>query len=162
MKQGYGLEFSGLDKIHRLRRSPPMTTGEPWPLPQVYKKKPALYTLLVEDFNIKISQQTCDIIEKAVERFNRTIFEDALEKYKENFRFMPRSKVTDDLEDDDEEAAYKGVRPISSLYVSVQTPCTLYPKPSSDESCMLFLELCPFGYRNDGMILISCKNHEYF
>ncbi|XP_060072713.1 beta-hexosaminidase subunit alpha-like [Ylistrum balloti] len=117
----------------RIGRAPKSTLGEPWPLPQKYKvNRNIVYYIDHEHFEIIKTKNTCDILEKAIQRYHDIIFTFALEEIHENFDILlPKSKldVTSEM--------YSNAENIQTLRINVQTRCDKYPSEDSKEGYVI-------------------------
>ncbi|XP_052063159.1 beta-hexosaminidase subunit beta-like [Mytilus californianus] len=75
----------------RIKRAPNSTIGEPWPLPQLYNVKYDNVFKINESLSIHIRNYSCDILQKAIDRFKVNIFEFSLEEYYTNFLHIEAS-----------------------------------------------------------------------
>lgn len=117
------------------RRAPQATTGEPWPMPQYYVAKAnKVYKIDKDKFRFNIVKESCDIIEKAVERYRDMIIEDTITDMYNNLQHARGTSIRDvNLKYDDD--IYIKASPISVVNVKIRRPCTKFPNDQMDESC---------------------------
>jgi hypothetical protein len=117
------------------RRAPQATTGEPWPMPQYYVAKAnKVYRIDKDKFRFNIVKESCDIIEKAVERYRDLIVEDTITDMYSNLQHARGTSIRDvNLKYDDD--IYVKASSISVVNVKIRRPCTKFPNDQMDESC---------------------------
>ncbi|XP_033752809.1 beta-hexosaminidase subunit alpha-like [Pecten maximus] len=133
-KDLFKLHFQGTQGARfRIGRSPKATFGEPWPLPQKYTvKRDIVYNIDNVNFKIIKTQNTCDILEKAIQRYEDIIFTFAMEEIHENFEnLLPKtgSHRTSEM--------YLNAKGIRTLKIAVKNPCNKYPNENSKEGYVL-------------------------
>ncbi|XP_033755247.1 uncharacterized protein LOC117338139 [Pecten maximus] len=124
----------------KVRRAPHATTGEPWPMPQYYiTSQTKLFRLDREKFHFRISKETCDIIEKAIERYKDYILYDSVQDMYDNLQHAQGSSLEDVYEKyGDEVHTQAGY--IDELNIKIRQPCTRLPHDKMDESYDLFIK----------------------
>ncbi|XP_069112408.1 uncharacterized protein [Argopecten irradians] len=124
----------------KVRRAPHATSGEPWPLPQYYiTSQTKLFRLDREKFHFRISKETCDIIEKAIERYKDYILYDSVQDMYDNLQHAQGSSLEDVYEKyGDEVHTQAGY--IDELNIKIRQPCTRLPHDKMDESYDLFIK----------------------
>ncbi|XP_021348205.1 uncharacterized protein LOC110447083 [Mizuhopecten yessoensis] len=124
----------------KVRRAPHATTGEPWPMPQYYiTSQTKLFRLDREKFHFRISKETCDIIEKAIERYKDYILYDSVQDTYDNLQHAQGSSLEDVYEKyGDEVHTQAGY--IDELNIKIRQPCTRLPHDKMDESYDLFIK----------------------
>ncbi|KAJ8302882.1 hypothetical protein KUTeg_019278 [Tegillarca granosa] len=111
----------------KVRRAHHATTGEPWPLPQYYvAKSNRVYRLDKDNFQFKISKETCDIIVKAIQRYKDYILNDSVMDMYDNFQNAQATPI-EDVAQKYEEDLYTKAPVITSLTIKIRRPCTKYP-----------------------------------
>ncbi|OWF52376.1 beta-hexosaminidase subunit beta-like [Mizuhopecten yessoensis] len=117
----------------RIRRAPKSTLGEPWPLPQQYTvNRNIVFSLDNENFVIAKTLKTCDILEKAIQRYKDIIFAFALEEIHENFdNLLPKTNS------ESTSHVYQDTRSINTLRIAVKNSCAKYPSDISKEGYVL-------------------------
>ncbi|XP_069133008.1 beta-hexosaminidase subunit beta-like [Argopecten irradians] len=115
----------------RINRTPKSTLGEPWPLPQKYTAKgDIVYNIDNNKFEIMKLGKSCDILEKAIERYNDIIFTFAMEEVHENYDHLVASPVSSS-------ELYLNAKEITTLKISIKNPCDKYPGEKSKEDYAL-------------------------
>lgn len=136
MKASYGLKFKGVAmQTLVIRRAPNATIGAPWPLPYKYVVNNSLvFIIRKETFKINIRNNSCDVLEKAVERFKENIFKFSLEEYYTNLVNIESSGFFS-LDEKYEQLMYTKALDLTTLHIYVNSKCDQYPSVQSDESC---------------------------
>lgn len=49
------------------------TVGYPWPMPKVWTKSPSVYSIDGGEFTFRVVDNTCDILEEAIKRYQRIV-----------------------------------------------------------------------------------------
>ncbi|XP_063441948.1 beta-hexosaminidase subunit beta-like [Mytilus trossulus] len=130
-----------------IRRAPIATIGEPWPLPQKYEVNENIVFRISEPLNIKIRNNTCDVLESAVKRFEDTVFRFALEEYYTNLVHIEGSGF-ESLDKKYQHSKYTKPVNLTTFHIYVNSECSKYPKLESDESYSLLI-------KNFGIVLMS-------
>lgn len=127
----------------KVRRAPHATTGEPWPLPQYYiTSNTKLFRLDREKFHFRVSKETCDIIEKAVDRYKDYILYDSVQDMYDNLQHAQGSSLEDVYEKYGDEV-HSQAQYIDELNIKIRQPCARLPHDKMDESCKwVFLYSC--------------------
>ncbi|KAL5021202.1 hypothetical protein ScPMuIL_000357 [Solemya velum] len=124
----------------KVRRAPHSTVGEPWPMPQYYiAKKKVLYRLDKVNFSFSVVQESCDVIEQAVERYKRIILEDSVQDPYDNLQNAQGSSYREPAPKY-EDTPYARAPHLTGISVKIRRPCTKYPSETSDESYDLFVK----------------------
>ena len=123
------------------RRAPQATTGEPWPLPQYYVAKATkVYKIDKEKFRFNIIKESCDIIQKAVERYRDMILEDTIMEMYNNLQHAQGTSIHD-ISQKYNDDTYVKAPVISVVNVKIRRPCTKFPNDQMDESCKFLYRL---------------------
>ncbi|XP_052251885.1 beta-hexosaminidase subunit beta-like [Dreissena polymorpha] len=119
-----------------IRKSPFSSTGEPWPMPYSYhSNKEKVLRLLPEKFSVKVTGHTCNILEKAVERYNKIIARHIIEEqYNFIYNFDERTR---ELHERAVNVKYEHVTDMSPLQVHVNSDECGYPHVNMNESYIL-------------------------
>ncbi|KAJ8302883.1 hypothetical protein KUTeg_019279 [Tegillarca granosa] len=118
----------------KVKRSPRETVGEPWPLPQRYSTdKNKLFRLDPRSFIIFSRNISCDILEKAILRYRKIIFESASGDFYDNLQHT-RSSPPFRTDNGDTSTT------IPYLSVAIRHPCPDQIRDTSDESYSITIE----------------------
>ncbi|XP_062566869.1 uncharacterized protein LOC134229181 [Saccostrea cucullata] len=122
------------------RRAPQATAGEPWPMPQYYVAKAnKVYKIDKDKFRFNIVKESCDIIERAVERYREMIIEDTITEMYNNLQHAQGTSIRDvNLKYNDD--IYIRASSISVVNVKIRRPCTKFPNDQMDESYDVFVK----------------------
>lgn len=117
------------------RRAPQATTGEPWPMPQYYVAKAnKVYRIDKDKFRFNIVKESCDIIERAVERYRDMIIEDTIMDMYNNLQHAQGTSIRDvSLKYNDD--IYVKAEAVQVVNIKIRRPCTKFPNDQMDESC---------------------------
>lgn len=119
--------------------TPPPTGGQPWPMPQTYQPSADSQILSQLSFEFRVTGQTCDILDAAIDRYFKLIFypdravglrkrrDDVLKFSPHRNDFRDASSVTAGL--------------LTSLTVDLMSQCEQVPYLGMDEACELVLFL---------------------
>ncbi|XP_021364463.1 beta-hexosaminidase subunit beta-like isoform X1 [Mizuhopecten yessoensis] len=148
----FGVEFAWGSTRSHIKRALRSTQGEPWPKPQVYKTRETIFTLNPTHFKINVDQNIkSDVISEAINRYNRTVFENAIQITEENFRNAPKSEVNKEMQYERDELGFINADRIRALTIQVNftcdvtksnrtnVSCDIYPSLTSDESYTLIV-----------------------
>lgn len=112
-----GVKIRKDDPIVRARKP---TSGEPWPIPHVFRKDTTVtYRLDTEQYKIDISGSRCDVLDFAISRHKNR-----LERMKSERSPREQNQGLD-------------YNSIGGIHIRVEHLCsgTIYPTLDSDESC---------------------------
>ncbi|KAL3860369.1 hypothetical protein ACJMK2_010505 [Sinanodonta woodiana] len=124
----------------KIRRAPHPSTGEPWPMPQYYvKKDDKVFRIDKTHFYFKITRNRCDIIDKAVLRYQAYILRDTIEDSYDNLQHAQGSPLVDPSQKY-EDQLYTRAPYVSIVNVKIRQPCSRFPTEKSDESYDLFVK----------------------
>ncbi|KAK3603826.1 hypothetical protein CHS0354_042831 [Potamilus streckersoni] len=124
----------------KIRRAPHPTTGEPWPMPQYYiKKDDKVFRIDKTHFYFKITKNRCDVIDKAVLRYQAYILRDTIEDAYDNLQHAQGSPIFDPSQKY-EDPLYTRAPYVSIVNVKIRQPCSRFPTEKSDESYDLFVK----------------------
>ena len=114
----------GVPFIKCVTPPPGQTLGQPWPMPQTYQPTSSIQMLSPDSFTFQVTGKTCDLLEDAITRYFRIIFDPDGSGH--TLKFQNRfSKM------------YGAMLP--SLEVSLANDCEQYPSMGMDESCRYIL-----------------------
>lgn len=122
------------------RRAPQATTGEPWPMPQYYVAKAnKVYRIDKDKFRFNIVKESCDIIERAVERYRDMIIEDTIMDMYNNLQHAQGTSIRDvSLKYNDD--IYVKAEAVQVVNIKIRRPCTKFPNDQMDESYDVFVK----------------------
>ncbi|XP_021364482.1 beta-hexosaminidase subunit beta-like [Mizuhopecten yessoensis] len=142
----YEVTFNGFRSPVTIRRSLRSSVAEPWPKPRVFKPTRNFYRMYPQNFTIVVKSHSCDIIDDAILRYNKIIFEDSIEVSEENYFNAPKSKIKNEMSH--ENLLYFLDTPsVPHVHIRVKKECTEYPNATSDESYLL--TVTPTGVKLD-------------
>ena len=130
----FGLQFLKTAPGFKLRRSPPASVGEPWPMPQVYSTGSRLFKINFQTFQINTTGASCDTIRKAIERYRASFTIGAAQYFNDNMKHMVDfglKDVTDPILEYETSRASN----LTHLTIDIEENCTKYLDISSKESC---------------------------
>ncbi|CAI9715024.1 beta-hexosaminidase subunit beta [Octopus vulgaris] len=124
----------------KVRRSPISTSGEPWPLPQYYIKKPKVLQFS-PNFKFVYLKHSCDIIDHAITRYRKYILQDSLPDLFYNNLKNAHGFHFEESINKYESKIYKNAPVITTFQIDIHTPCEgLYPSDKTEESYDLVIK----------------------
>lgn len=140
VSDSYEMKFRGVYQSLVIKRAPNATIGEPWPLPQKYiVNNSNVFRISRETLKVTIRNNSCDILQQAIERFKENIYKFSLEEYYSNLVNIEASGF-ENLENKYRQSMYTKSINLTSLHIYVNTKCDVYPSLESDESYNLLVK----------------------
>ncbi|XP_069109031.1 beta-hexosaminidase subunit beta-like [Argopecten irradians] len=135
----YEVAFDGFRHPVTIRRSLRSSVAEPWPIPRVYHSTNHLYRIHPHNFTYIVKSHSCDVIDDAIRRYNKTIFEHSTEVTEENFSNVVKSKIKDEMTRE-KLLYFIDTTSVPYVQIKIKEKCTSYPNASSDESYRLTVD----------------------
>lgn len=136
LEGSFGVEFAWGSARPHIKRALRSTQGEPWPTPQIFTTRETMFILKPDHFRININKSLAnDVIMEAIDRYNRTMFEDSIEVTEENFRNAPKSEVNKEMRYDRDELGYINAEHIRNLTIQVRRTCDVTSSERSVSTC---------------------------
>lgn len=119
----------------KIRRASVPASGTPWPKPQYMKERKGKAFRIMPNFTFNVSDKSCFIIEKAVQRYRTIILNYSLRDMHDNLEYAKGS----DFEPEHlkySSPPFTNASALNMMSVRIRTPCgKAYPSEKMDESC---------------------------